>query len=97
LLADAFKREATTNYGTAGPEFVRRMIALGVDKASHAARRTADDFVARYVPKGADGQVVRAGRRFGHIAATGELATELKITDWKMGAAMSAAAWAFEQ
>ena len=96
-LADAFKLAAETNYGTAGPEFVRRVIKHGALKAGEITRKRANEFVAAQVPAGADGQVVRVARRLGHFAAAGELATELKITLWKMGEDTKAAAWAFQQ
>ena len=96
-LADAFKLAAETNYGTAGPEFVRRVIKYGALKAGEITRKRANEFVAAQVPAGADGKVVRVARRLGHHAAAGELAVELKITPWKKGAAMRAHVWAFQQ
>jgi putative DNA primase/helicase len=91
-LAQELKRAAISNYGTAGPEFVRRLIAgevTGEDVQAHVAQ-----FVAQMVPAGADGQIERAAQRFGLIATAGELATTLGVTPWRPGEAREAAAWA---
>ena len=87
------KLAAASAYGTAGPEFVRRLIAEGVTRRRRA-RSIVNDFVAAEVPPGADGQIDRAAQRFGIIAAAGELATEFGLTGWREGEARDAAAWA---
>jgi putative DNA primase/helicase len=56
-----------------------------------------ETFVSRHVPKGSDGQLVRAAQRFGLIAAAGELATMLEVTPWKTGEPTAAAALALGQ
>jgi putative DNA primase/helicase len=94
-LADAMKKEATTHYGTAGQEFVRRLIAEGVTGEHISAAVVA--FVAKYVGGSADGQVKRAAARFGVIAAAGEYAIRLKIVPWKKDSAEEAAAWALKR
>ena len=96
-LADAMKRAATTNYGTAGPEFVRRIVRFGFDKAGDVTRRRIAEFADANVPEGADGQVRRVANRFGLMAAAGELATDLGVTPWRRGLATASAAWAFRQ
>jgi putative DNA primase/helicase len=53
------------------------------------------DWEARHLPIGADGQVLRAGRRFAVVAAAGEAATRAGITGWKTGMAEAAAAVVF--
>jgi hypothetical protein len=68
-LADACKEAAKTNYGTAGPEFVRRLILMSVDQAGAITRSRVAQFVAATVPKGSDGQVVRAAKWFGLLGA----------------------------
>jgi putative DNA primase/helicase len=45
------------------------------------------DFVERYVPIGADGQVHRVAQRFALIAAAGELAVALGVLPWSKGEA----------
>ena len=94
-LAKSFKQVATSAYGTAGPEFVRRLIderVMGDDLRAFIA-----SFLRAHVPAGADGQIDRAAHRLGLIAAAGELATDFGLTDWRAGEATEAAAWALAQ
>ena len=94
-LAKACSLAAATAYGTAGPEFVRRLIAAEVSGAD--VRALVGDFTAAHVPPGADGQVIRAADRLGLVAAAGELATKLGVTGWREGEAREASAWALKQ
>jgi uncharacterized protein (DUF927 family) len=94
-LAKAFKHAAISSYGTAGPEFVRRLIDEQV--TGDDVRRAICDFVSSHVPAGADGQIDRAAQRLGLIAAAGELASALGVTPWAEGEASAAAAWALAQ
>ncbi|UZF92073.1 DUF927 domain-containing protein [Bosea sp. NBC_00550] len=94
-LARSCKQAAISAYGTAGPEFVRRLIDRQIT-GDDIGKRIAD-FTAAHVPVGSDGQVERAAQRLGLIAAAGELATELGVTPWKRGEATAAAAWALVQ
>jgi uncharacterized protein (DUF927 family) len=94
-LAKRCKLVAGSAYGTAGPEFVRLLIAGGV--TGDEVRALVNDFVAANIPAGAEGQVNRAAQRLGLIAAAGELATKLGLTGWREGEARSAAAWALKQ
>jgi len=94
-LAKSIKLGAETAYGTAGPEFVRRLIADGV--TGDDVRRLISDFVAATIRARADGQVERAAQRFGLIAAAGELATTFGLVPWAAGEARDAAAWALSR
>jgi uncharacterized protein (DUF927 family) len=91
-LATEFKLAATSAYGTAGPEFVRRLI--GEPVTGDALRMLVNDFVKAYVPAGSDGQIDRAAQRLGLIAAAGELAIQFGLTPWREREATEAAAWA---
>jgi putative DNA primase/helicase len=93
-FAKACKRAAVSAYGTAGPEFVRRLISEGV--AGDEVRSIVREFVAAEVPPGADGQIDRAAQRFGVIAAAGEMATGFGLTPWREREreARDAASWA---
>lgn len=62
-VSKAIKVAAQSAYGTAGPEFVRRLIAEGVD--DEAVRGMVADFTAAETPPGADGQIGRAAERLG--------------------------------
>ncbi len=94
-LAKAFKNAAATAYGTAGPEFVRRLIADEVN--GDDVRWMVADFGKTHVQAGADGQIDRAAQRFGLIAAAGELAIAMDLVPWRQGEAREAVAWAFAQ
>ena len=91
VLADNLKAAARTSYGTAGPEFVRRLIANGIDKSTATIEATIKTFQKRYAPPSADGQVLRVCDHFALVAAAGELARELGIVHWKSGTAIEAA------
>jgi uncharacterized protein (DUF927 family) len=94
-FANMCKLAAATAYGTAGPEFVRRLVAE--DVAGDGIRGMVNDFVAAEAPKGADGRVDRAAQRLGIIAAAGELAAVFGLTGWRKGEARDAAAWALKR
>ncbi|WP_424360768.1 hypothetical protein [Methylocystis parvus] len=49
-------------------------------------------FIKKNVPVDSDGQLGRAAKRFGLIAAAGELATEFGVTGWERGQSTAAAA-----
>ena len=91
MLADQIKIAAQTSYGTAGPEFVRRLIVDGIDKNPDDIRAIMDAFSGRCVSLGADGQVLRVVDRFALVAAAGELACDLEIVPWQKGDALKAA------
>jgi putative DNA primase/helicase len=95
LLADRIKAAAQTSYGTAGPEFIRRLIAEGVHKNTDYIKAMIDAFREKYAPKNADGQVLRVADRFGLVAAAGELACDLGIVRWQEGDALEAACRCF--
>ena len=94
-LAQACGLAAATAYGTAGPEFVRRLLAD--DVGGDDVRAMVNDFIATEVPAGADGQVDRAAQRLWIIAVAGELATEFGLTGWREGEARNAARWALRR
>jgi putative DNA primase/helicase len=96
-LSKAFKLSARTAYGTAGPEFIRRIVTEGTEGVGATLRDMIVDFTTRFVPQHADGQIIRAAERLGLIAAAGELATALGITPWAAAEATDAAAWALGQ
>jgi uncharacterized protein (DUF927 family) len=92
---EVVKRETATHYGTAGPAFVKALIARGMDAAASEAQAHVREFAKT---SGAEsGQAMRAAERFGLIAAAGELAIGFGIIPWPKGAASEAAEWAFAQ
>jgi putative DNA primase/helicase len=90
-LADNIQTAAQTAYGTAGPEFVRRLIAEGLHKSPDDIKAIIDLFRTTHAPKGADSQVFRVADRFGLVAAGGELACDLGVVPWNRGQALEAA------
>jgi uncharacterized protein (DUF927 family) len=96
-LADAIKDAAGTAYGTAGPQFVRHLIAFGVEKIIVSAQKFMAGFVRSVVKPGASEQIFRAAKKFALIALAGELATVFGVTSWKKGDARQAVIWAFDR
>ena len=82
-LAQLFKLASSRAYGTAGPAFVRLLIEKTVS-GDHGRSRVCE-FVERYSPPEADGQIIRAAQRFGLLAAAGEYAIEFDIVPWEIG------------
>ena len=72
-------KTASTFYGTAGPEFVRRLIAENV--SAEDVRERVDAFVRSAVRdvKDRHGQAARVAQRFGLVYAAGELGVQLGI------------------
>lgn len=89
-LARAITGAAATDYGHAGPEFVRRLIGA-LDDTAKSIRVGIDRFTSSNLPVDATGQVARAGRRFGLIAMAGEIAIHLGVLPWARGEAVEAA------
>jgi putative DNA primase/helicase len=94
-LADSIQTAARTSYGTAGPEFVRRLIAERLHESPSDITAMIKAFRERYAPKEADGQVLRVADRFGLVAAAGELACGLGVVPWKRGEALEAVSRCF--
>jgi uncharacterized protein (DUF927 family) len=94
-LATHLRTAAASIYGTAARTFVRR-IAVDLDAVRSAVASHSRDFVARYVPEGADGQVHRVAQRFALIAAAGELAVAAGVLPWPSGEATKAASRVYE-
>jgi uncharacterized protein (DUF927 family) len=89
-LSSHLRLSATTFYGVAARRFLVSIIG-DLHAVRTAAKGHTQDFVLRYVPDGADGQVHRVAQRFALIAAAGELAVAAGILPWKAGEATKAA------
>jgi uncharacterized protein (DUF927 family) len=96
-LADAIKSASVTAYGMAGPEFIRRILAHGVEELADTGKEFIRRFIERVVKPGASEQAFRAAKKFALIAFAGELAAQLGITPWGRDEARQAAIWAFER
>lgn len=96
-LSQALKDAAARNHGAVGVAWLRLLVR---DRASLADEGPAlvREFVADHVRDTAPGQVQRVARRFGLVAAAGELASGYGLTGWAPGSAFAAvgkclAAW----
>jgi putative DNA primase/helicase len=90
-LANNIQTAARTAYGTAGPEFARRLMADGIHKNPDDIRAIIDSFQTKCAPQDADSQVLRVADRFGLVAAAGELACDFGVVPWSPGEALEAA------
>lgn len=72
-FVDRVNKAASAHYGVAGPAFVEKVIE-NVDLVTAEAARFNGKFVARELPEGATGQIVRVAKRFGLLALAGTLA-----------------------
>lgn len=89
-FSNGIKEAALECHGLAGPVYIGKL-SEDFNLVRSAVEATIDAFVEECVPKGSSGQVKRVGRRFGLVAAGGELATSYGITGWAIGAATEAA------
>ena len=89
-FADTLKASTERQYGTAFRAYAQ---ALAADLNGYRARAKAEikRLADELLPKEAGNQVGRAINRFALVAAAGELASELGITDWPAGEATRAA------
>ena len=90
-LADAIKKGARTTYGTAGPAFVKRLLAQNSKDAAKHITTAVEIFVDRVAATGSDGQVRRAAQRLALIGTAGEMAAGWGIVPWAPGEAYEAA------
>jgi putative DNA primase/helicase len=99
VFAERINTSAGACFGTAGPEFVKRLIAaiMTTDVRAMVKRMSASfsEKLSKNHDLTTDGQVARALKRFALIGVAGEIATQFGITGWSRGEAMRAAAEGF--
>ncbi len=80
-LANELKQRCSQYYGTAGPEFIKRLITGAVDWLTLSAlvNETVNCSVAQFKFDGANQEQARAIRRFALIEAAGILAVQLGV------------------
>jgi uncharacterized protein (DUF927 family) len=95
-FADRCKTATSTCYGTAGPEFVRRLIAENV--SANDVRERVEAFVRNALRdvKDRHGQAARVAQRFGLVCAAGELGVQLGILPWEQSDPLNDATELFE-
>jgi uncharacterized protein (DUF927 family) len=94
LMARQLKTDSANYYGTAARKFLR-YIVKDLEGLRTVVSARSKDFIERYVPDEADGQVQRAANRFALIAAAGEIAVEAGVVPWPPGEATKAAGRCF--
>ena len=88
-FSETLQRNAAKHYGTAYPEFIRRVIAHREAMfAEFEALRAGFEKCA--LSDKAGGQAIRAATRFAAVAYAGEKATEWGLTGWPQGEAVKA-------
>lgn len=101
-LARYLKEQSSKYYGTAIDAFLERITA-DQTQVTHLVKNWQNEFVEECLPEfveeclpaKASGQVAKVARRFGLLAAAGELATLFQILPFKEGAAFNAIAKCF--
>jgi len=94
-FADMLRENSSRYYGAIGLEYLRLLVEKRSEQAD-VIQKCIDSFVSFVVPEGAAGQIYRVARRFGLVAAAGELATDFGLTGWSEGAAFEAAQICFD-
>lgn len=93
-LSEAIKDAATRHHGAAGVAWLGAIVT-DRDKLAAVITKGVREFVAEHAQVNGTGQVQRVARRFGLVAAAGELATFYGLTGWTEGAAAAAAGKCF--
>jgi len=95
-FADKCKTATSTYFGTAGPEFVRRLIAENAP--AEDVRQRVEAFVRSALRdvKDRHGQTARVAQRFGLVYAAGELGVQLGILPWEQSDLLNDATALFE-
>lgn len=83
------KSASATYYGTAAIAYLEELALIRDDIGDLVAASIAQ-FVESFVAPNSDGQVQRAARRFGLVAAAGELAIAVGVLPWPKGEAFTA-------
>jgi putative DNA primase/helicase len=87
-FANLIKERVRECHGAAGREYIN-LLAKDFELVRNAVDAIIDVFIADHVPNSASGQVKRVCRRFGLVAAAGELATNLGISAITLSAVLS--------
>lgn len=93
-FAQNLSKASETYYGTIGLAWVE-YLAHNQTTCTQLVSEYMQQFIQRYVPKEAQGQVMRVANRFALIAAAGEMATTQELTGWEQGEAMTGVAKCF--
>jgi putative DNA primase/helicase len=89
-FAEQLRKEAEEHYGTAGREFLRKLVP-NAEELKGPILNAWNDFAKKHCPENAHGQFRRIAQKIGLAAVAGELATMWGITGWEKGEATKAA------
>lgn len=99
-FAASIVRSCMTSYGTAGREFIDLLTTLRTDDNDDLVRKLVAGEIAEFLEAAltskADGQVQRVARKFGVIAAAGELAILLEVLPLVRGSVRAACVRCFQ-
>jgi len=93
-FSDYLKVQAKLVYGTPLREFLK-WLCKNRPEAKRRVEEIQEEFLKRHKPEKASNEVGRALRRFGLLAAAGELATQAGVTGWAKDEAIKAAGVCF--
>ena len=88
-FVDTLRVNTLKYFGSIGIEYLRLLVTKRGEYAE-LFERSINNFVFKYVPPNASGQIHRVAKRFGLVAAAGELATGFGLTGWTEGSAAEA-------
>lgn len=89
-FAKVIEEGIAANHGAVGRSWLDILAHKGAEAHAAPLQAAVIAFSDRVVPKGASAQVKRVARRFGVVAAAGELATAHGLTNWPTGCATDA-------
>lgn len=94
-FAQAISDAAKRSYGTPARALIAEL-AKDHESTRREIKKLRRLFLDSCMPDGADGQVSRVADRFALVAAAGEIATSLGLTEWSAGTAKEAALRCFQ-
>lgn len=89
-FADALRTASKKFYGTAIREFIAQILTVDHEKGKKHLEQQKERFFKEFVPKDANGEVLRVASKFAFIGFAGETAIHCKITGWETGEAWQA-------
>lgn len=95
-MAKYLRQAVEENQGHAAPAWLEKLAGMDADKLRAAIASMTKVWMDSHVPKGSDGQVLRASRRFALAAAAGELAAAAGLLPWNDQAAADGIAQCFK-
>jgi uncharacterized protein (DUF927 family) len=96
-FADSLQSLSETFYGSVADALLTKITLPGeLDRAAAVIRKCQEQFVQKYVPANAHGQVTRAAQRLGAVAGAGEYCIATGMLSWEAGQALWGVGKCFE-